>query len=242
MHCAAVLTAAGSGTRLGHTLPKALVPLAGTPLLVHAARGLAASGVVDAVVVTAPDGHLDEVASLFPGGRVPGSEVPVRVVVGGATRQASVAAGLAALDDVAPACEAVLVHDAARCLAGPELVRRIVAALEVGHGAVVPGVPVTDTVKRVVDLPGGGARVVETPERSTLRAVQTPQGFSRELLERAHRLGAERADDETRAVSDDAGLVEALGEEVLLVPGEAAALKITTPADLELAERLLSRS
>ncbi|WP_413451478.1 2-C-methyl-D-erythritol 4-phosphate cytidylyltransferase [Georgenia phoenicis] len=242
MRCAAVLTAAGSGTRLGHTLPKALVPLGGTPLVLHAARGLAASGVVDGVVVTAPEAHREELAALFPGDRVPGTAVPVRVVVGGATRQASVAAGLSALDDVAPGCRAVLVHDAARCLAGPELVRRVVAALAAGAGAVVPGVPVTDTVKRVVDLPDGGMRVVETPERSALRAVQTPQGFARELLERAHRLGAERADDEARAVSDDAGLVELLGEEVLLVPGEAAALKITTPADLELAERLLRPS
>src|SRR5690606_39300509 len=81
-----------------------------------------------------------------------------------------------------------------------------------------------------------------SPDRATLRAVQTPQGFVRELLERAHRAGADRADDEARAVSDDAGLVELLGEEVHLVRGEPAALKITTAADLDLAERLLSRS
>ena len=242
MRCAAVLTAAGSGTRLGHALPKALVPLAGTPLVVHAARGLAASGVVDGVVVTCPDGHRDQVRDLFPGGRVPGSDVPVEVVTGGPTRQASVAAGLAALDDVAPGADLVLVHDAARCLAGPALVRRVVAALEAGSRAVVPGVPVTDTVKRVVALPGGGEAVVETPDRAALRAVQTPQGFTRDLLERAHRAAADRAGSERTAVSDDAGLVELLGEQVHLVPGEDAALKITTPADLDRAERLLGRS
>ncbi|WP_324650407.1 2-C-methyl-D-erythritol 4-phosphate cytidylyltransferase [Georgenia sp. H159] len=242
MHCAAVLTAAGSGTRLGHDLPKALVPLGGTPLVVHAARALADSRVVDAVVVTAPAAQLRQLTDLFPGGTVPGSTVPAFVVAGGPTRQASVAAGLAAVDQVAGDCDLVLVHDAARALAGPELVRRVVAALDSGRRAVVPCVPVTDTVKRVRSLPDGGELVVETPDRSTLRAVQTPQGFSRELLQRAHRAGADRADDETRAVSDDAGLVEALGAEVYVVPGEPAALKITTSADLDLAERLLSRS
>ncbi len=238
MRCGAVLTAAGSGTRLGHDLPKAAVPLAGTPLVVHAARALAESGVVDVVVVTAPAGHLDDFQALFPGGTVPGGQVPVRVVVGGVTRQASVAAGLAAL----PAEHAlVLVHDAARALAGPGLTRRVVAALAAGHGAVVPGVPVTDTVKRVEPAAGGGEVVVETAERAVLRAVQTPQGFRRELLERAHRAAADRADDEARAVSDDAGLVELLGEQVHLVAGEPRALKITTPTDLALAELLLSR-
>lgn len=242
MRCGAVLTAAGSGSRLGHDLPKALVPLGGTPLVVRAARALADSTAVDGIVVTAPSTHLAAVVGLFPGDVVPGTAVPVRVVPGGPSRQASVAAGLAALADLVADVELVLVHDAARALAGPELVRRVVAALESGRRAVVPGVPVTDTVKRVVALPDGGELVVETPDRATLRAVQTPQGFVRELLERAHRAGADRADDEARAVSDDAGLVELLGEEVHLVLGEPAALKITTAADLDLAERLLSRS
>ncbi|HLV04170.1 2-C-methyl-D-erythritol 4-phosphate cytidylyltransferase [uncultured Georgenia sp.] len=238
MRCGAVLTAAGSGTRLGHDLPKALVPLSGTPLVVHAARGLAESGVVDAVVVTAPAEHLDAFGELFPGGTVPGGSVPVRVVAGGLTRQASVAAGLSALPDD---CTLVLVHDAARALAGAELTRRVVAALAAGRSAVVPGVPVTDTVKRVAPTDDGGEVVVETPDRSALRGIQTPQGFRRELLERAHRAAADRAHDEARAVSDDAGLVELLGERVHLVPGETRALKVTTPADLAVAELLLSR-
>lgn len=239
MRCAAILTAAGSGTRLGHELPKALVPLAGEPLVRHAARALAASTVVDAVVVTAPAGHLDEFIALFPGGIVPGTQVPVTVVTGGTTRQASVAAGLAT-EDVSR-CDLVLVHDAARALAGPDLVRRVVAALVGDRRAVVPALPVTDTIKQVSIQPDGAELVVHTPPRAALRAVQTPQGFARELLQRAHRAGAGHAHDEARAVSDDAGLVEQLGEEVYLIPGEAAAMKITTAADLEDAERLLSR-
>jgi len=237
VRCVAILTAAGSGTRLGHQLPKALVPLGGEPLVAHAARALATSAVVDSVVVTAPAGHLAQFDALFDGGVVPGTGVPVTVVAGGATRQASVAAGLAA----AGPCDLVLVHDAARALAGSDLVRRVVAALRDGRGAVVPALPVADTIKQVAVQDDGAELVVHTPPRAVLRAVQTPQGFTYELLHRAHRAGAAHADDETRAVSDDAGLVEQLGEDVYLIPGEAAALKITTAADLVTAERLLSR-
>ncbi len=239
MRCGAVLTAAGSGTRLGDPRPKALVPLAGVSLVERAATALAGSGVVAGIVVTAPAGRVAEVAALFPQGTAAG--VPVQVVAGGPTRQASVAAGLAALAAVVPDCGGVLVHDAARCLATPELVRRLVRALEDGRRAVVPALPVTDTIKQAV--PGeDGERVGATPDRSLLRAVQTPQAFDRALLERAHRAAAERAGDESSAVSDDAGLVELLGEEVHLVAGEAAALKITTAEDLAYAEWLLTRS
>ena len=243
MQCVAVLTAAGSGSRLGHALPKGLVPLAGVPLVQRAARGLAASGVVDRIVVTAPAGHLDAVAALVAEGFATdaGRLVPVSVVPGGRTRQASVAAALATLD--APAGPAVvLVHDAARALAPTDLVRRVVAAVVAGAGAVVPGLTVTDTVKQVAPTPDGGWRVVATPERSTLRAVQTPQGFDHGLLLRAHAAATERRDDEARAVSDDAGLVELLGVEVRMVVGDERALKITVPEDLDTAERWLSRS
>ena len=239
MLCGAVLTAAGSGTRLGHDRPKALVPLAGRSLVERAAAALADSGVVQGIVVTAPASHLEQFTDLFRAGTVAG--VPVRVVPGGPTRQASVAAGLAALDDVAPGCRAVLVHDAARCLAGPDLVRRLGTALAQGRRAVVPALPVTDTIKEAV-ISADGERVGATPDRSVLRAVQTPQGFDRELLERAHRAARARANDEARAVSDDAGLVELLGEEVHLVIGDARALKITTAQDLAYAQWLLSRS
>ena len=233
----AILTAAGAGTRLGRELPKALVEVDGVPMVVHAARNLAASGVVDGIVVTAPAGLAAAMADVVAAD--PQVGVPVRVVEGGATRQQSVAAGLALAaeqDDV------VVVHDAARPFASPALVERVVTAVRDGNGAVVPGLPVVDTIK-IVDVLAGhspgneGAPSVEpvagTPDRSRLRAVQTPQGFDRSLLERAHAAGAGRA--AAAHATDDAGLVEALGETVVVVPGEDAALKITTERDLVLA-------
>jgi len=256
----AVLTAAGSGTRLGHALPKALVPLRGEPLVLHAARRLLAAGGVRALVVTAPANHLDAfVAALAPVGAGTGGvgvpadgSTPVRVVAGGATRQASVAAGLAALRDLADPTDGaaatgrvvvaddtvVLVHDAARPFGPPELVARVVAAVADGHDAVVPGLPVTDTVKRVGPAQAGAAPVVGTVERAELRAVQTPQGFRLGLLRRAHDEAARHADDESLAATDDAGLVERLGRTVWVVPGDERAAKITTARDLRVAELL----
>lgn len=237
MTTAAVLTAAGSGTRLGLPGPKALVELAGVPLVLHAAHRLAASGVVAAIVVTVPPAHAAGFRALLAGPPRPGLGVPVTVVPGGASRQASVAAGLAALADEV---DVVLVHDSARALATSELVRRVEAHVRAGHRAVVPGLPLADTIKRVGGPePGGDARpVLGTVPRSDLWAVQTPQGFDRALLDAAHAAGRDRADDEATAATDDAGLVEALGEQVWVVPGEEAAMKITTTRDLAVAELL----
>ncbi|UFU03520.1 2-C-methyl-D-erythritol 4-phosphate cytidylyltransferase [Ruania suaedae] len=221
-----MLTAAGSGQRFGADLPKALVLLRGRPLVAHATSRIAASGVVDEIVVTAPAGHLDEVHRAV----TRACDLPVRIVAGGLSRQASVAAGLASLS---PAVEMVLVHDAARPLASPELIRRLVRAVGSGIDAAIPSVPVVDTIKEI----GGGDPPValRTLDRPRLRAVQTPQAFRASVLRRAHRQGAALADDEATAVSDDAGLVEAMGVPVHLVEGEAAALKITTRHDLAIA-------
>lgn len=245
----AILTAAGSGSRLGAAVPKALVELDGVPLVVRAAYGLVESGVVGAVVVTAPRGDLERFAALFPAGGLPleaGSElgaVPVQVVSGGATRQESVARGLAAGLEAAPGADVVLVHDAARCMTPPDMVARVVDAVERGHAAVIPALPVTDTIKRVEGADEFGVEpVTETIDRRALRAVQTPQGFTRALIERAHREGAARAADEATAASDDAALVEALGERVWVVPGDERALKITTARDLAVSELLLRTS
>jgi 2-C-methyl-D-erythritol 4-phosphate cytidylyltransferase len=235
---AVVLTAAGSGTRLGLPGPKALVELAGVPLVLHAARRLAASGVVASIVVTAPPGRVAGFRALLAGPVRPGLGVPVTVVEGAASRQGSVAAGLAALP---PEVDVVLVHDAARALASPDLVRAVERAVRSGHRAVVPGLPVADTIKQVGAAVDGAAPVLATVDRAGMRAVQTPQGFDRALLDAAHAAGAHRAGDEATAATDDGALVEALGEQVWVVPGEESAMKITTTRDLAVAE-LLART
>ncbi len=185
-------------------------------------RRAAASGVIDVVVVVAPAGACDEVAgSLRP--LLP----DVVVVPGGAERQDSVRLGLDALpDDV----DVVLVHDAARCLTPPAVFAAVVSAVRAGAPAVIPVLPVSDTVKRVA-----GDQVVETVERAELVAVQTPQGFDRSALQAAHAAAAPGA-----AATDDAGMLEALGHPVLTVPGHDHAFKVTRPLDLLLAHALLA--
>jgi len=212
----ALVPAAGLGVRLGPGAPKALRELAGEPLLVHAVRGLRASPSVGPVVVAATDVPL--VQELL-------TPYDVVVVAGGAERQDSVRLALAALD---PAASLVLVHDAARCLTPVSVVEAVVACLRGGAEAVVPVLPVADTVKEV-----SGDRVVRTLDRSALRTVQTPQGFQRSVLERAHASGL-------ASRTDDAGLVEALGGTVTAVAGSEEAFKVTHPLDLLLAEALLA--
>lgn len=216
MTVAVVVPAAGRGERLGPGDPKALRLLGGRTLLAHAVERLKAADLVDLVVVAVPAGSEATVAD----------ELGVLAVAGGADRRASVAAALAALP---PEVDVVLVHDAARPLVPPVLVDRVTRAVLDGAPAVVPGLPVVDTIKRV--NPAG--RVLETPPRAALRAIQTPQGFRRDVLERAHRGSA------GSVVTDDAGLVELLGEPVLVVAGDEDAFKITRLADLGRAEAVL---
>ncbi len=214
---AVLVVAAGLGVRLGAGTPKALRLLASQPLLVHAMRRVAAAPSVGVVVVAAPPAEVDAVARLL------GSAVTV--VPGEAHRQASVAAALAAVPD---RFEIVLVHDAARALAPTALVEAVAAAVRGGADAVIPVLPVVDTVKEVV-----ADTVVGTVDRSVLRVVQTPQGFRRAVLAAAHRAAVD-------SHTDDAGLVEKLGVPVVAVPGHEAAFKITRPVDLVLAEALLA--
>ncbi|MBU4337546.1 MAG: 2-C-methyl-D-erythritol 4-phosphate cytidylyltransferase [Actinobacteria bacterium] len=239
MSVAAILTAAGSGTRLGRDEPKAFVPVDGSPLLLHAAKALLdavtpAGERIDQLVVTVPAGLVARAGELLT--EACGSAVDLWVVEGGGTRQASVAAGLAA---VRPEVDLVLVHDAARAFAPAELVARVMAAVRAGRDAVVPGLPLVDTVKRVGEQTADGDRpVVGTVPRAELVSVQTPQGFDRTLLVRAHAAGRGRAGDESSAASDDAGLVEELGAAVWVVPGDRRAAKITTAEDLVVARML----
>ena len=178
------------------------------------------SGVVDGVVVAVPPNRTDEAKLVFGGDAV--------IVAGGADRTESVRLALAAVGDA----EFVLVHDAARALTPPSLIVRVVQALQSGHAAVVPALPVSDTIK-VVDANGV---VLGTPERAGLRAVQTPQGFQTELLRRAYERAA------AGGFTDDASVVEMIGTQVQVVDGDPLAFKITTPTDLLLAEALLGRA
>ncbi len=237
---AAIIPAAGRGVRLGPGAPKALRTLSGTPMLVHAVRAMDRARAVSLIVVVAPpDGAdevrhlLDEHTSLAPGGELPATDV--LVVPGGETRQDSVRLGLAALPgDV----DAVLVHDAARPLVPVDTVDAVAAAVREGAPAVVPALPVPDTVKEVDPRPDGGPEpVTGPPERSRLRAVQTPQGFALKVLAAAHEQVAREGDGAT----DDAGMVERLGIEVVVVPGHEEAFKVTRPLDLVLAEAVIAR-
>lgn len=207
---------------------KAFVPLAGEPILRHAVRGLIVSGCVDAVVVAAPSSEVrsavDVLASL--GGWI-------SVVPGGLTRAESVHLAFRRAVELVRQVDVVLVHDAARALTPPVVFQDVAAAVRSGAPAVIPVLPVVDTVKQVDEQ----GRVVSTVDRSVLRSVQTPQGFAPEVLRRAHAAAAETL----AAVTDDAGLVEAMGECVHTVPGHQMAFKITTAFDLMVAEAVLAR-
>lgn len=211
-----VIVAAGIGSRYGAGVPKAFVPLDGRTLLARSVEAAAACPELVELVVVGPSGHL-EAAEREAAGY---ATVPVRIVAGGAERPESVAAGLATLSR---AVDVVLVHDAARALTPTALFTAVASAVAAGAPAVVPGVPVADTIKQV----DGAGLVVATPPRAALRAIQTPQGFRRDVLERAHAAAG------SHPVTDDASLVEALGVPVLVVPGDPRAHKITTPDDLD---------
>ncbi len=219
----ALIVAAGRGERLGAGGPKALVSVAGRPMLdwsVAALRGVAG---VREIVVALPESHLSSV----PAG--------VRAVAGGGVRSESVRAALAAASVAGDGAgdEPVIVHDAARALAMPEL---FTAALEELHGsgadAVIAAAPVSDTIKRA----DAGLRVLETVDRTALWAVQTPQVFRRSVLTRA----LNDASDELLArATDDAWLIEQGGGSVAILTAPADNFKITTPLDLRLAELIL---
>lgn len=228
---AVVIPAAGRGVRLGPGAPKALRALNGTPMLIHAVRALAASRHVSLVVVVAPPDGAAEVKTLLADHALP-ERTDFLVVPGGESRQESVKLGLDALP---PGVDVVLVHDAARPLVPVDTVDGVIEAVRDGAPAVVPALPLADTVKQVEPRPQGEPEpVVATPERARLRAVQTPQGFDRATLVRAH-------ETVTESVTDDAGMVEQLGLPVVVVPGHEEAFKVTRPLDLVLAEAVLAR-
>ena len=211
----AIIPAAGSGDRLGQSIPKSLVVINGKTLIQRAVESILPH--VDEVIIAAPKDFELEISGLFSDNK------KIKVISGGEVRSKSVAAALSQVNQNA---DYILVHDAARCFATQAQTMRVIDALLAGDHAVGPAIEVVDTIK-VIDANNFAE---STPSRSSLRAVQTPQGFSARILHRAHQSGND--------ATDDAALVEALGIAVRVVPGEPNAHKITTPADLEWAKRL----
>lgn len=227
---AIIVVAAGSGTRLGQSAPKAFVGIDERSVLRHALDAVFAAAPAQ-VIVVAPAGYEGEAEAELRRAAAdcadPDRGDLGRVVVGGETRQQSVAAGLAALwGDVT----AVLVHDAARALTPPAQIDRVAAAISAGTG-VIPALPVVDTLKRVE-----GDAVIASVDRAELASAQTPQGFPRAALEAAYAAALASGAEYT----DDAALFAAAGHPVRHIPGSARAFKITTPDDLDRARRLLN--
>ena len=222
MSVAVVLVAAGRGERLDAGKPKALVHVAGLTLLEHAlARAVGTKGLVQLVVTATPGFESEFIELASP--HVP-AEIELAVVSGGQTRQESIAKAIAQVNEQA---EVILVHDAARAFTPTEVFDRVAAEVRVSGCGVIPVVAVHDTVKRAA-----GNEVLETVDRSELRAAQTPQGFPAGLLRDAY----EKLTDEH---TDDASLVQALGARVLSVPGDRMGMKVTTRDDLILASHLI---
>ena len=211
---ALLIPAAGSGERFGAPIPKALVQLNGRTLIEHALLNL--GPIASQIIVAAPAGYEEKFREILGDA--------VTVVTGGSTRTKSVKIALESIDSE---IEYVLVHDAARPLASGELGKRVIAALAAGDVAVIPALNVADTIKEV----DAANYVVSTPNRERLRAVQTPQGFVRETLVKAHMQNIE--------ATDDGALVEAMRGKVKLIEGEIRALKITNPEDLASALKYL---
>jgi len=212
---AAIIAGAGMGHRLGAEIPKALIQIQGITLLERAFISL--SKVVDEIVITAPEGYEEQFKAIV--------GQSAEVITGGVLRSDSIRVALKALS---PSVESVLIHDAARALASSALAARVLGDVQSGQSAVIPVLKVIDTIKEI-DRDGF---VRATPDRSSLVAAQTPQGFNRQVLERAH----SASDDAT----DDAALVEAIGVKVKTIDGEASAFKITTKEDIGQALLLLS--
>mgnify|MGYP000019317231 FL=1 len=217
---ALVVVAAGQGQRLGAGKPKAFVDLVGRPLLTHAIESIIALPNLAQLIIAVPESHLVEAAES--GAQLIG-DLPVafEVVLGGETRQGSIANALA---ELAPEAEIVLVHDAARALAPTSLFAKVADSVRQTKVSSLPVMRVVDTIKRI-----DGDTILETVDREVLRSAQTPQGFVASDLVAAY--AAAEAD-----YTDDAALMQAAGHRILAVDGDERAFKITTPADLAAAE------
>lgn len=219
-YCGAVIVAAGSASRMGG-IDKVMAPLGGEPMILRTVRAFEDCEAVKEIVIVTREDLIGPIAELCSG------FTKIRSVVqGGSSRQESVKLGLLAFSKEV---RLAAVHDGARPLVSGELIDKVIRAAH-SYGAAAPAIPVKDTIK-VFE----GGFIAATPDRSTLRAVQTPQVIDRDLL-----LGAlEKAEQEGAALTDDCSAVEHIGMRVRLVEGEERNLKVTTPLDLKIAELLL---
>ena len=224
---AVILVAAGRGERLGANLPKALAELAGETLLAHTVRAALLARGLKQLAIAAPEANIDEFARIVQEvADSLGSLVPIRLVIGGDTRQSSIAAAMKVCDEDV---DSILVHDVARALAPSSLFDRVADAVAEQQVGIVPILPVVDTMKRI-----DGDVVAATVDRTQLGSAQTPQGFPAETLRTIYRSAT---DDYT----DDAALFQSFGGEVRLVVGDPNAFKITTQPDLLRAQSLFDR-
>lgn len=219
----AIILAGGSGSRMGMDCNKVLLNIGGKPAIVRSVQAFA--GLVSGVVLVSREEDIPAMEAAMAA-----LETPLRIVAGGDTRQASVWNGLCALPED---CTHVLIHDGARCMVDAETIRRCMASAEV-HGTGVAAIPVIDTIKEIHP----DQRVAGTPDRASLRAVQTPQGFTVELIRNAH-LSAQKAGF---LGTDDASLVERLNVPVHLTLGDRRNIKLTTPEDMKMAEAFLANN
>lgn len=219
----AIVLAGGSGSRMGAQRNKVLLELAGKPVIVRAVEAF--TNLVDGVILVSREEDIPDMRAAMAA-----ANLPVTIVAGGDSRQSSVWNGLCALPE---SCTHVLIHDGARCLVDEGTIRRCMASVE-NHGTGVAAIPAIDTIKQV----DADEIVTATPDRSQLRAVQTPQGFTVELIRRAH-MSAQQAGF---LGTDDASLVERLGHPVRLTEGNRRNIKLTTPEDLIMAETFLGRN
>lgn len=216
----AIILAGGSGSRMGAACNKVLLDLQGVPVITRAVKAF--ESLVDSIVLVSREEDTPAMQAAMVA-----AQLPVTIVVGGKTRQESVWNGLCALP---AACTHVLIHDGARCLVDEATIRRCMASVE-EYGTGVAAIPAIDTIKQV----NSEEIVTATPDRSCLRTVQTPQGFTVELIRRAH----EAAHTDSFLGTDDASLVERLGVPVHLTLGDRSNIKLTTPEDIKMAETFL---
>jgi 2-C-methyl-D-erythritol 4-phosphate cytidylyltransferase / 2-C-methyl-D-erythritol 2,4-cyclodiphosphate synthase len=227
MKVAAVIAAGGAGTRINAGVPKQFLEIAGKPILLHTIERISSLEEVTQIIIALPADHIPEATSILSRQSTP---VPVQCVPGGRNRQESVRCGVS---HVHPDADVIMVHDAVRPVCDREMMRRVLDAAW-KKGAAVPGLPATETIQRV----SRKGRVLATPPREELYAIQTPQAFHAGIL----RAALDRAYEAGFVGTDESSVVRWAGHPVIVVPGSPDNIKITRPIDLDIAERLISRS